>query len=277
MNYFKIYGLIICKAFNEDRKKIKGSTYYEKHHILPKCMGGSNKKDNLILLTAREHFICHKLLVEMYPNDQKIFYAYYSMFRSGRNQERDYYISSKEYERMKIKLSNVVSARVSGENHPMYGIDRKGSKAPNFGKKGDKATFWQHTHSEETKIKMSLSQKGIPKSEEHKFHMSENHADFSGSNSHWFGEDRAGEKNSFYNKHHSEESLIKMRKPKPEEHKNKISETLKNKPILFCIYCGQRCQSQKMINKHFENCNKNPNRIVKRDKNFSLSCPYCGL
>ena len=39
--------------------------YTEKHHIIPKCMGGSNNIDNLVKLTAREHFICHLLLTKM--------------------------------------------------------------------------------------------------------------------------------------------------------------------------------------------------------------------
>jgi len=40
-------------------------TYTEKHHIIPKSMGGSNGKNNLISLTYREHFLCHWLLTKM--------------------------------------------------------------------------------------------------------------------------------------------------------------------------------------------------------------------
>jgi len=39
--------------------------YTEQHHILPKCLGGTNNKSNLVRLTAREHFVCHLLLVKM--------------------------------------------------------------------------------------------------------------------------------------------------------------------------------------------------------------------
>jgi hypothetical protein len=39
--------------------------YFEKHHILPKSLGGSNAQSNLASLTAREHYICHLLLVKM--------------------------------------------------------------------------------------------------------------------------------------------------------------------------------------------------------------------
>lgn len=47
------------------RLNIPATGYIEKHHILPKCLGGSNAQNNLVLLTAREHFICHLLLVRM--------------------------------------------------------------------------------------------------------------------------------------------------------------------------------------------------------------------
>lgn len=56
------YRSIVSKAYN--RLKEDG-TYYEKHHIIPKSFGGSNKKENLVLLTAREHFLCHWLLTKM--------------------------------------------------------------------------------------------------------------------------------------------------------------------------------------------------------------------
>lgn len=39
--------------------------YFEKHHIIPKCLGGTNDFSNLVCLTAREHFICHLLLVKI--------------------------------------------------------------------------------------------------------------------------------------------------------------------------------------------------------------------
>lgn len=45
--------------------------YSERHHIIPKSLGGSDKKDNLIRLTAREHFVCHMLLVKMTTGEAK--------------------------------------------------------------------------------------------------------------------------------------------------------------------------------------------------------------
>lgn len=58
--YKKWYYQIIDRSNN---RCING--YTEKHHIIPKSLGGSNSKDNLAILTAREHFICHWLLTKM--------------------------------------------------------------------------------------------------------------------------------------------------------------------------------------------------------------------
>jgi hypothetical protein len=57
MNYERIYNQIIERAKN---RKLIG--YKERHHIIPKCMGGNNNELNLVELTAREHFLCHWLI-----------------------------------------------------------------------------------------------------------------------------------------------------------------------------------------------------------------------
>lgn len=62
--YTKWYYQMMSNIRQCDRSK-KSSTYYEKHHIIPRSIGGDNKKENLILLTAREHYIAHMLLVKM--------------------------------------------------------------------------------------------------------------------------------------------------------------------------------------------------------------------
>jgi len=61
---------ILYNGIIENRKKNplkKGNgTYVETHHIVPRCLGGKDDKDNLINLTAKEHFCCHYLLMKMY-------------------------------------------------------------------------------------------------------------------------------------------------------------------------------------------------------------------
>ena len=94
MDYQRIYNQIVTRAKN---RKIQG--YTERHHIIPKCMGGDNSKSNLVELTAREHFVCHKLLTFIYPKNQKLIYALWVM-ANGRFKQKSnpYKISSRDYE-----------------------------------------------------------------------------------------------------------------------------------------------------------------------------------
>ena len=64
MNYNRIYNKIVENAIKETRSK--GQIYYEKHHILPRSLGGNNSINNLVLLTGREHYICHILLAKIH-------------------------------------------------------------------------------------------------------------------------------------------------------------------------------------------------------------------
>lgn len=64
--YTKWYHLIIKSA-----QAIPRIGYVEKHHIIPKSLGGSNSKENLVRLSVREHFICHLLLARMVTGPAK--------------------------------------------------------------------------------------------------------------------------------------------------------------------------------------------------------------
>ena len=64
--YSKWYRALIAK-----RKNNPPIGYCERHHILPHSLGGTNDKANLVKLTAREHFICHRLLVKMLEGTAK--------------------------------------------------------------------------------------------------------------------------------------------------------------------------------------------------------------
>jgi hypothetical protein len=112
MNYQRVYNSIILKAKSEDRKK-KCGTYYERHHITPRCLDGNENKENKVLLTAKEHFICHKLLTFIYPNKRGLSLALYRM-HFGKPYIN---ISTKDYEYSKMLFIK----NCTGENHPMYG------------------------------------------------------------------------------------------------------------------------------------------------------------
>jgi hypothetical protein len=191
MNYKKIYQNIIHNA-----KKRTISGYYEKHHIIPKCIGGDNKKTNIVQLTAKEHYICHKLLCEIHPSENKLKWAFWRMCNIGphKNQIRNYRITSNEYERIKIEISKIQSERAKNYSPELRLLISKKS-------------------SESRKGKPSIK-KGIPNPK----------------HSEWMKEN-----NPFKGKTHTDEHKLKLKelgsKPKSEEHKRKISETLKgNKP-----------------------------------------------
>lgn len=62
MNYTLHYERLIERA----RIRILDS-YTETHHIIPRCIGGTNDLENLVELTPEEHFLAHQLLVKMHP------------------------------------------------------------------------------------------------------------------------------------------------------------------------------------------------------------------
>ena len=91
--------------------------YTEKHHIVPQSLGGSNDKDNLVDLTAREHFICHWLLIKMYSGESKakMIYALNGMKRSNKFAQRyETKITSRVYENLKKEFSMIHSAVMKG-------------------------------------------------------------------------------------------------------------------------------------------------------------------
>ena len=110
MDYKKIYDNIIKRSKNEKRKKYNG-IYYESHHIIPKCLGGDgNTKQwrthhNIVLLTAREHFICHWLLHNLYPDNKKLSMSFWVMCNLNNPKQKRYTPSSRIVEYSKIEMS----------------------------------------------------------------------------------------------------------------------------------------------------------------------------
>lgn len=104
MDYKRIYNQLIERA---KTRTLEG--YKEKHHIIPKCLGGNNSKENLVELTAREHFLCHLLLIEIYPRNIELIYAVSMMSHIKNRKEFQYgvFISSRLYNIIRLKKSQI--------------------------------------------------------------------------------------------------------------------------------------------------------------------------
>jgi len=99
----KFYSQLIENAQSQNRKKIKGGTYYERHHIIPRSLGGLDIKENIVLLTGREHFEAHQFLVKMYQSGsdewRKMAYACHKMTHGLQKSKYDITIDEFEFVR----------------------------------------------------------------------------------------------------------------------------------------------------------------------------------
>ena len=158
--YTKWYYNIIHRANNRTLTE-----YSEKHHIIPKSLGGSNDKENLAVLTAREHFICHWLLYKMTTgiDKSKMARAWFRMCQTNKFQIR---YSSRSYDLARKAFSKnnpfrsqsvieIVRKRMLN-NNPMknHETSQKVSDALKGKCVGIKNHFYGKKHTLETKIQM---------------------------------------------------------------------------------------------------------------------------
>lgn len=176
MNYTRIYDSIINKAKLQKRVKNDG-IYYESHHIIPRCLGGANTKDNVVLLTAREHFLCHWLLCRANPLNSKLAHAFHMMCVTKGTLQNRYTPSSRTIMEAKQAHAKHTSNRVKGVTNPMYGRKRPDLSAYNSSTKkgvpngkrgvpkpqisGELHPMYGKQHTLDSRLKMSASKKGI--------------------------------------------------------------------------------------------------------------------
>lgn len=184
-----------------------GDEYHERHHILPKCMGGTNDEDNLIDLYAKEHFEAHRLLALENPDNDKLVYALWCMsnVKNEYTGER-YQITAGEYEEVRKVYSETASHKYAGDGNPMYGVHRFGENSPHYGKQ----------MSEEARKKISEARVGK----------------YCGENSPNFGNHRfAGENHPLFGKHPSDETRKKISDKMKERYSNPVNHPMSRKVI----------------------------------------------
>lgn len=134
--YTRIYNKIISRAIT---RTIVG--YQEKHHIIPQSLGGSNAKENIVRLTAREHFICHWLLTKMTVGDDRAKMVYALRMMSVTNDQQQRYI-------------NQITARVYETYRTEYALNHSKTMTGRTAKNKGRAM------SDEQKKKLSIAQTG---------------------------------------------------------------------------------------------------------------------
>jgi hypothetical protein len=141
MDYSKHYNLLIEKAKHRNLTE-----YYETHHIIPKCIGGSDDNINLVKLTPEEHYVAHQLLAKIHANNPKLIMAAMMMCANRKG--------NKVYGWLKRKHSKVMSELQMAEKNSQYGtrwihsdLDKKSilipkeDKLPEHWKEGRKINF----------------------------------------------------------------------------------------------------------------------------------------
>lgn len=142
MDYKKHYNKLIERSKS---RILEG--YVEKHHIIPKCVGGTDDIDNIAILTPEEHYLAHQLLIKIYPNEQKLVYA--AVVMSG----------YKKYKSV---------------NNKLFGWLKRKNKALRKDRAKETKPRKKRILTEEHKLKIGLSRKGKSHSEESKKLISKN-------------------------------------------------------------------------------------------------------
>ena len=141
MNYQLHYESLIAKA----QSRTEVHEYVERHHIVPRCLGGSNAKSNIVELTGREHFVAHMLLARIHG---KGLWQAAAMMKNKSSVQPGRVTTSRLYETARKSWAD----HLRGKPRPEHVV-----KAVRTAKTGKKA-------SEETKAKMSATRKGRARS-----------------------------------------------------------------------------------------------------------------
>ena len=193
--YSHWYTRIVNNAKN---RMIDG--YIEKHHIIPRSLNGTDDKDNIVELTAREHFICHLLLTKMVTGHQKelMKFAVGKFIQTAPKQQRAF--TSWEYKKIRETISQVRTGKKHSEETMKKMSEKDKGRTPwNKGITGI-------AHSEESNKKRSATLTGRKKPV-------------------GFGQKisdaKKGHKAGMSGKKHSEKTLQKMRQSALNRKKNK--------------------------------------------------------
>ncbi|UYD59691.1 hypothetical protein JNMOADIG_00179 [Aeromonas phage avDM5] len=221
------------RARGNDRRCI--NFYVERHHIVPRCMNGSDDDNNMVFLTAAEHFVAHQLLVKIFPENHSIVHAAKILMGSCNS-------NNKQFEWLRKRAIKTSIEFHTGKKRSKETRD-KISKALK-GKKRSKT-------SDQHRLNLSKALKGRQFTEDHRQKLSSRII-----NEEW--RDKISKAN--YGKKLSDEQLEKhkalMASP---EMSMKLKESAKNSPKYTCAHCGITTNRGNHNRWHGDNCNKREN------------------
>ena len=221
--------------------------YVERHHVIPRSLGGSDEPANLVNLTAREHFICHWLLVKITTGkDHHKMLNALRIMRAEKNGQQRYNtkITARVYENIKQEYAKLQSKTFKGKGNGFYGKHHTPEAKAAISKKnkGKKPTEQQIANQ-----KLAITgRKRKPFSEEHRTNMSKS---------------KQGEGNGMYGKIHSDETRSKQsakaigRKQSQETIQKKadaIRGTKREKKL--CVHCNTMIAVNGYVRWHGANC-----------------------
>ena len=224
--------------------------YTERHHVIPRSLGGSDTADNLVDLTAREHFICHWLLVKMNTGEHraKMVYAL-RMMRAEKSGQFRYNtkLTSRVYESIKQEYRQIQSKKMIGENNPMWGKAR----TPEMNAAVSRANTGDQNGAKRLQSRQKIKDSKLGKkrntfSQEWLDNMSKAHI---------------GEKNGMYNKKHTDEAKSKQREKAIG--RKQSAETIQKKADAvrgskrekkLCPHCDQQIAVNTYPRFHGDNC-----------------------
>lgn len=149
-------------------KQKRSGFYFEGHHIVPKCKGGTGNSTraknnlNIVLLTAREHFLAHWLLWRIY-GDRQMALAFHKMMSNTKNTNR--VTNSRAYEEARLAFSETNKGNQYGKGVIKIISEEQRRKQSQIMKGryvGNNNPFFGKKHSTETLLKLKK-----PKSKEH--------------------------------------------------------------------------------------------------------------
>lgn len=151
----------------QNRLSNPATGYTERHHILPKSLGGSNEQSNLVALTAREHYLCHLLLIKITNGNAhtSMLRAFNAFKMSGSKNPRQ--LTARQYQTARL-LTQGLPAWNSGKQHSpetraKISASRKGQQSPMKGKQFSneaKANILTAASNPERRAKISQALKG---------------------------------------------------------------------------------------------------------------------